>query len=202
MASPEGLYRGSASTWRIMLGLLELPGAASSSPFPHNWVRRQTAGTRAPDRLRVHWGASRGRFPPPGIPLKRRSGLFPRTPAQAARPLDPRVPALPHLDRVQRVPYEHEAHAAKASGQQVLERADGLGLLGHGQRVPRSLWARSQPSRFAAPPQRPRRRPFTHFAGRGQGRGPILSRSGGRPGKSCPASASSASGFGPAHRWA
>lgn len=41
-------------------------------------------------------------------------------------------PPSSHLYGVQRVPHEHKAHAAKAAGQQVLDRADGLRLVCHG----------------------------------------------------------------------
>lgn len=42
-------------------------------------------------------------------------------------------PDTAHLDRVQGVPHKHQAHAAKASGQEVLKRTDGLRLFCHGQ---------------------------------------------------------------------
>lgn len=74
---------------------------------------------------------------PPGCSPEpaRAAPARPRAPAPAPPGLPPAAPPRPrpsHLDRVQRVPHEHQAHAAEAAGQQVLERADGLRLVRHG----------------------------------------------------------------------
>ena len=116
---------------------------------------------------------SRGRFPrllteaPPGptsVPDRAsRETLLSATCSVGPPPSSPRAPASSHLDSVQRVSHEHQAHASKAAGQQVLERANGLHLVCHGQSV--RLSACGFPARSAPllQPRRRRRRPFTHF---------------------------------------
>lgn len=73
------------------------------------------------------------------------------------------------------MPHEHQAHASKAAGQEILQRADGLRLVCHG--LSASLHV---PCHLAALPQSQvrLRRPFTHFrVGGARTRG----RSGGGP---------------------
>lgn len=71
------------------------------------------------------------------VPLLSRSRISRGTLLSAfPRALLPRQAPNPdsaHLDRVQGVPYKHQAHAAKAAGQEVLNRTDGFRLVGHGQ---------------------------------------------------------------------
>lgn len=68
-----------------------------------------------------------------------------------------RAPAFSHLDRVQRMPHEHQAHASKAAGQQILERANGLCLVCHGPSESQylQLSSGSRPTAPATAPEPP-----------------------------------------------
>lgn len=103
-AEPLALLGKAALTSKRHQTLCKLPTEVSTGPAP----------------LLSRDSTSRGTLlstspPPPGLP--------PQTPN----------PHSAHLDRVQGVSHKHQAHAAKAAGQEVLKRTDGFRLVCHGQ---------------------------------------------------------------------
>lgn len=90
-----------------------------------------------------------------------RRSLLPTSPPPRAFPHKLPNPLLAHLDRVQGVPHKHQAHAAKAAGQEVLKRTDGFRLLCHGQSSVSLLAAPG--SLDLAPLSKRLHRPFTYI---------------------------------------